>query len=444
MTELDAMRKILILGLVWGNYGAAMAHVGEPSVQSIRFIGEAPGRAWIVVENVGLLVEEAGGFRWLCDEAITPLPGLQDLAITGGDGQRWTAATRNGVFVTEDGGCTFTALSGPLAQHVIGLVSPHGGHAGEALITTQTLGLTNDVYRTTDGGRSWRPAGLELPGRVRALLRAQGDPNVVYITHATGALRSDDGGQSFAPITLGPPGANVAGSDFELLGTRPGRADEVLAVAVEFPRAHLLRTEDGGASWETVHTFDDIPESLVFSADGTQALLSLPFEGLYRSRDGGDTWVPSPAPPESPWLSCLTRAPEGDTIWACARRGGAWLVASSVDFGLTWTPRFGLDFAEIMGSWACEPSTSTSQNCVAACDRSTQACSGGDGGVDLGHDRPLDAGRAVHNSGADAHVSRPATRRRAASSCQTGDGTASLIVGLLLWGGYRRPRKRLI
>jgi hypothetical protein len=225
------------------------------------------------------------------------------------------------------------------------------------------------------------------------------------------------------------------------LATRPGLPEEVFAVAVEFPRAHLVRTDDNGASWETVRTFDDIPDSLVFSGDGTQALLSLPFEGLYRSRDGGATWAPSPAPPESPWLSCLTRAPGGDTIWACARRGGAWLVASSVDFGVTWIPRFGLDFGEIIGSWACDPLTSTAQKCAAACDRSQRDCSGADGGVDLGPTRPTDAGPADRDSGADAHVSGLETRRRAESSCRAGEAPASLIVGLLLWGGIFRRRK---
>ena len=438
------MRKALFIAFLFTLPADVVAHIGVPSVRTIRFVGDGPSRAWVVMENVGLLLEEGPGFRWLCDEAITPLPGLQDLAVTGGDGLRWTAATRNGVFVTEDNGCTFTPVDGVLAEHVIGRVDPHPNRPDEALITTQTLGLPNDVFRTTDGGRTWLPANLALPGRVRALLRSQQEPDVVYITHAVGALRSDDGGQTFSPIALGPAELTVSGIDFELLGTRAGPVEEVFAAVIQFPNAHLVRTRDRGATWETVQIFEDIPDSLVFSRDGRQGLVSFPFDGLYRSDDGGHTWTETATPEDSPWISCLTRAPAEEAIWACARRGNGWLLARSADFGRSWTPRIGYAFREIIGSWACESSSQTSRVCADACDRSLQDCSGADAGVDGPPADPIDMGRDRGGTGEDAHVTGPITRRRPDPSCSQGDSPDSLLFVVLLWGLSRRRRENRI
>ncbi len=438
------MRKALFITLMLTFPAGLTAHIGMPSVRTIRFVGDGPSQAWVVMENVGLLLEDGPGFRWLCDEAITPLPGLQDLAVTGGGGLRWTAATRNGVFVTEDNGCTFTPMAGVLAEHVIGRVDPHPQHPEEALVTTQTLGLPNDVFRTTDGGHTWLPANLDLPGRVRALIRSQQNPDVLYVTHAVGALRSDDGGQTFSPIAVGPAELAVSGIDFELLGTRPGPMEEVFAAVIQFPNAHLVRTRDQGLTWETVQIFEDIPDSLVFSRDGSQGLVSFPFDGLYRSNDGGDTWTETATPEESPWISCLTRVPAADTIWACARRGNAWLLASSLDFGRSWTPRFGYAFREIIGSWACEPSTQTGRVCADACDRSLQNCSGADAGLDGPPTDPVDMGRDLGGNVEDAHIIGPEARRRPTPSCSLIEGPDSLPFVLLLWGLSRRRRKNRI
>ena len=438
------MRKSLFIALIVALPAVAWAHIGVPSVRQIRFVGDADPKAWIVMENVGLLLEEGPGFRWLCDEAITPLPGLQDLARTGGEGRIWTAATRNGVFLTEDDGCSFAPLPGVLSQHVIARVDPHPTRADEALLSTQTLGVPNDVFRTTDGGRTWTPAELALPGRVRHLLRSQESPDVVYITHATGALRSDDGGQSFVPIALGPVELGLAGTDFELLGTRPGPVEALFAAAVQFPNAHLVRTLDRGVSWTTVHIFEDIPDSLVFDRAGAQGLMSFPFDGLYRTVDGGETWTKAVSPEESPWMSCLTRVPTTDRLWSCARRGDQWLLATSDDFGRTWRQRFGYAFAEITGSWACDPSAKTTLLCAEACDRSRQDCSGNDAGLDGSPLDPADAGRDLDANGPDVAVIGPSRQRPEADNCNQSDRPGAPLLVLAAWALWRRPLKNRI
>ncbi len=182
----------------------------------------------------------------------------------------------------------------------------------------------------------------------------------------------------------------------------------------------------------------------MFSADGREGLVSFPFDGLYRSQDGGETWTVTATPDDSPWISCLTSAPAGDVIWACARRGNGWLLASSVDFGRSWTERFGYTFREIIGSWACEPTSQTSRACADACDRSVQDCSGGDAGLDAAPMGPMDGGLVQGDTGDDAYIIGPVGRRRPEASCAVIEGPNLPLFMLLLWGVCWRRRKNRI
>ncbi len=365
--------------LVWMLMGgSATAHFGQPLVKEVRFPVSRGGEAWLVIDNVGLLARAPGqtGWRWLCDEAMTPVPGLDSVAPIDAEGRRWLAGARSGLFITADDGCAFTRpVDDPFAEHVVPLVSPAPGSANEAIVGTQTLGRPNDVFRTTDGGLTWSAAGLALDGRVRTLVRATADPRVVYVGHTHGALRSDDGGLTFTPVALGPPELAIEGESFRFLGTHPADARDVFAAIDAFPDSTVLRSTDGGLTWAEVTRLGDVPETLAFLPDGRGAILSTPFDGLHRSRDGGATWarVPSPA---TAVLGCLTVEPATGRLWACARGVSAdWRVGSSGDEGETWLSELG-GFGEITARWACPAESPTAMACAQACDRSADASCG--------------------------------------------------------------------
>ncbi len=441
------MRKAAVLaGALAALLGVAHAHFGEPRVAEVRFPPTRGGEAWLVIDNVGLVARAPGAsWRWLCDESITPTPGLNGLAPLSEDGRGWVAATHAGAFRTADDGCTFAAVPGALTEHVVALLSPDPARADGALLGTQTIGLTNDVFRTTDGGATWSPAGLALEGRVRSLVRATADPDVVYIGHTRGVLRSDDGGVTFTPIMTGPTDDPADAEDFRFLGTHPADAQDVFAVVEAFPDSSLVRSRDGGLTWAAVGVFGDVPDGLVFLGDGEQAILATPFDGLHRSDDGGATWqrVPSPA---AAVLSCLTREPATGRLWACARGATApWLVGSSDDGGETWRPEF-VTFADLDGRWSCPAGSPGATTCAQACDRSTDAnCSAPplDGGL-LGPD----AAPAVGDAGLDAARDRdaaPDAPERAASGdgcAQPGGprGAPTLLLLLVLLGGWLTRR----
>lgn len=121
-------------------------------------------------------------------------------------------------FTTRDGGASWVP-SQPLPPNPVGywyvwsvVVDPANG---------STIYLAADgVYKSTDGGATWSPAGLS--GRsVRALLPDPLDPNVLYagLQNDNRVYRSGDGGASWQPVGQGLPQVGVLSLAFDPTGT---------------------------------------------------------------------------------------------------------------------------------------------------------------------------------------------------------------------------------
>ena len=376
----------------------AFGHGAAPQVKEIRWPAHGDGAVWLV-DELGLLDERADGYHWLCDDTVSALVGFDSAHSVDLSGDVWIVATRAGVYRTTDRGCTFLRVDGPLTEHVVVGLWGHPDRPDEVLTSTQTLNIPNDVWRTTDGGQTWTPAGIQASGRVRSVVRSPADPDVIYATHADGASRSSDGGGSFSPIALGPPtedfpdGLEVLPQEFRLLTAHPADANVVFGLIERFPESFLVRTADGGATWSIIMPIEDAPDSMAFDADGQRALLANPFLGLLRSEDAGMTWnmVPSPG-----GLGCLSVAPDG-AIWACGRgQPRPWVAASTTDLGGTWVTALD-QYTNLAGTWMCPAGTPTALACAERCNPGDQACLDGlfpdAGASDMGvTDAGIDAG----------------------------------------------------
>ncbi|MCA9527993.1 MAG: hypothetical protein KC549_17015, partial [Myxococcales bacterium] len=315
--------------------GLALAHGDQPQILDIAFPGAFPGEAWALSDNQGIFAVGEAGTRWLCEDAIEPAAGVRAVATL--DASRWILSTEVQLWRTDDGGCSFRGLPGLLAGHRARLLSAHPDHPDELVVATDTLGRDNDVYRTTDGGRTWQPAGLAVPGQFTSLVRATARPDRLYVVHERGVARSDDGGQTFRPFKPGPAELDASPLEFSVLATSPVDADVLLA-AVERFHTIVLRSPDAGETWLQVAEIPDFPLQAAFSAGGDEALINGLFAGFYRSDDGGRTFAPAPRSVDR--LGCLRRAPDGDRLWACTQVffGGPWVAGYSDDFGERFTP----------------------------------------------------------------------------------------------------------
>jgi hypothetical protein len=174
--------------------------------------------------------------------------------------------------------------------------------------------------RGPDGRWSWvdlaaRPAGDSLPPGQHAVVFQPGDPRVMYVANEGGLFRSPDGGRSWRSLGTGLAVAEA--------GRLADHAAWLLAGAGELG---ALRYE-GGEVWCPVGAGDPAVtagEELVAAGPG----------GLVVSADGGATWAAVALPPARGAVTALAEAGPGRLLAGTTegellrleRAGGGWVV----------------------------------------------------------------------------------------------------------------------
>ena len=225
------------------------------------------------------------------------------------------------------------------------------------------------VWRTTDAGSYWTNVsdGYFARASVGALAIAPSDPNVIYagmgettirgnISHGDGVYRSTDGGRSWAHLGLAPT------RHIGKVRVDPREPDTAYVAALGHahgpnPERGLYRTRDGGASWALVLSRGPRAGAVDVSIDPTNPRIVFastwetfrhpwivqsggPGSGLFRSRDGGDSWTDLSRSPGFPTgmlgkIGVVASPARPGRVWAIieAALGG---VYRSDDSGESW------------------------------------------------------------------------------------------------------------
>lgn len=191
------------------------------------------------------------------------------------------------------------------------------------------------VFGSTDGGDTWSylPAPFPNPTHDIAVLGV-GAPGTVLLAHAGGIQRSTDGGASFS-YTLTEQGA------FRLapVGTSNVVWSILLSPSSSFETESVARSLDGGRTWSQVATPPGEPQAIAaHPTDPDRAWVSTRSDGLFRTLDGGQSWIHSDGAFVAAQVTHIIPAPGNpDTLFAggIGGQGGVW---RSVDGGATWRP----------------------------------------------------------------------------------------------------------
>jgi len=183
------------------------------------------------------------------------------------------------------------------------------------------IGVNNGgVWKTTDAGRVWTPTFDGQPTQsVGAIALAPSDPSVIYVGSGEGLQRPDlsvgdgiyrstDGWKSWKHLGLRD------GQQIGALAVDPRDPKRVFAAVLGHPygpnaERGVFRSKDGGESWEKVLYRDENTGAIAVTFDpndpgvlyadlwsGRQAPWEVggsfngPGSGLYKSTDGGATW----------------------------------------------------------------------------------------------------------------------------------------------------------
>jgi photosystem II stability/assembly factor-like uncharacterized protein len=228
------------------------------------------------------------------------------------------------------------------------------------------------LFRSTDGGRNWH----ELPGVrghgsgsswqpgaggmcLHTIIVDPSNPDRIFIAiSAAGVFRTDDGGETWRPMNRGLQSEGIPDSDAEVghcvhrLAMHPSRPE------VLFMQKHwdVMRSDDAGESWREIS--GDLPTDFGFAIDvhahEPETVYVVPIKSdsehfppdgrlrVYRSRTGGDEWEPltEGLPQANCYVNVLRDAMAVDSLDSCGvyfgTTGGQ--VYSSADAGDSWAP----------------------------------------------------------------------------------------------------------
>ena len=206
-------------------------------------------------------------------------------------------------------------MVGPSRGGRVTAVAGHRSHPG-----TFYMGATGGgVWKTTDYGHNWRPIsdGYFRSPSIGAIAVAESDPNIVYVSTGSdglrsnvimgkGVYRSDDAGATWKGVGL----ENTGNSGAVLIHPADPDTAWVAAIGNPFapnPERGVYRTRNGGQSWERVLFVSDRtgatdlefrpgdPDTIYASMWETErkpwTIRSGGMEGgVQRSTDGGDSW----------------------------------------------------------------------------------------------------------------------------------------------------------
>ncbi|HUR10007.1 MAG TPA: hypothetical protein VM012_01485 [Flavitalea sp.] len=256
---------------------------------------------------------------------IGPFRGGRSAAVTGSYANRNTfyfGATGGGVWKTTDGGSNWKNVSDKYFGSTIGAVAiapsdesvVYAGEGENTMRGNVSEGL-NGMWRSDDGGRSWKNIGLKDGRHIVRIVIHPRNPDIVWVAvmghlfgpnEERGIYRTTDGGKSWKRVLF--------------VNNQTGASDLVMEPGN--PRVLYAGT------WRLIRT----PYSLESGGDGS---------GIWKSTDGGDTWInltTSKGLPKGVWgiTGIAVSVSNPEKVYALIENAKGGLYMSN-DGGTTWT-----------------------------------------------------------------------------------------------------------
>lgn len=209
------------------------------------------------------------------------------------------------------------------------LPDPQNEQVAYAALWFQDPSAGGGVFRTEDGGRSWKLIGLAAEA-VRALEMAPSHTDELIAGTRTGVFRSQNRGNSWQRIS---PADDLEIRNLDSVAVDPKDANIIYAGTYHLP----WKTTDGGKTWKPVMAGliddSDIMSLRVDATDPARVYLSA-CSGIYRSENRGEQWFKLQGIPYSarrtqtivqdPALSKTLYAATTEGLWVTRDGGESW------------------------------------------------------------------------------------------------------------------------
>lgn len=346
--------------------GRATTVTGVPGQPGTFYMGATGGGVWKTLDyGQSWRPISDGHFATGSIGAIRVAPSRPDVVYvgTGSDGIRSNVILGKGMYRSEDAGRTWRHI-GLKDVGQIGAVEIHPANPDVVFVAAigQPFGPSPDrgVYRTRDGGAKWDKVFFlsDSTGAVD-LDFAPDDPSTIYAAmwrverrpwtiisgaREGGVWKSTDGGATWKQLGGGLPTGLVGKPDLAVSPADPNRLYVLIEAA---PGGGLYRSDDRGETFRLMSTENGLIRRPFYyinvDADPTNAdVVYVNNEGFFKSVDGGKSWTRRPTPHgdnHDMWID-----PADPRVMVQSNDGGANVTR---DGGDTWSTQENQPTAEL-------------------------------------------------------------------------------------------------
>ena len=261
-------------------------------------------------------------YRW---RSIGPDRGGRSIAVSGVRGKplhAYFGAVGGGLWKTMDGGATWAPVTdGQIRSASVGAVAVSETHPdivyigmGESCIRGNIM-AGDGVYRSTDAGKTWNHVGFAASENISRIRIHPTNPEIVYVAalgkhsapnHERGVYKSTDGGRSWRRVLFRDDRTGAV--DISIDRTNPNVMYAALwesfrkeyTMSSGGPGSGLFKSSDGGETWTEITRNPGMPSGVVgrigvavsdANPNRVYALVENENGGLFRSDDAGATWT---------------------------------------------------------------------------------------------------------------------------------------------------------
>jgi photosystem II stability/assembly factor-like uncharacterized protein len=255
---------------------------------------------------------------------IGPDRGGRSLTVAGSSArpsEYYFGAVGGGVWKTVDGGTSWKPVTdGKIHSSSVGALAVAPSNPDIVYVGMGESELRGNVmqgdglYKTTDGGKTWKHIGLESTQAISRIRVDAQNPDLVYVAALghpygpspdRGIYKSTDGGSTWKKILY-----ENDHSGAEDISIDPRNPSVIFASTWDVqrtpwslssggPGSHLYKSTDGGDHWTDITRNPGLPSGIVgkiavaVSADSNRIYSMVENEngGIFRSEDAGATWT---------------------------------------------------------------------------------------------------------------------------------------------------------